>query len=203
MLSDLDGYFPLDLGERPGWFTQARIRLLAAQPEVCRRVLRRSGFRPVAIPPVRPADRACGFDDGVALSEGNLSGTPPMACATAAAYGAWVRHVVEPAAERRLGARLTKLRNMGTYACRDIAGRPGRRSQHARANAIDVSGFELSDGRLVTVTGGWSDPGARGRFLREVRDGACGLFAGVLSPDANAAHRDHLHLDLGRLDYCR
>ncbi len=31
--------------------------------------------------------------------------------------------------------------------------------------------------------------------LREVRDGACDLFATVLSPDYNAAHRDHLHLD--------
>jgi hypothetical protein len=28
-----------------------------------------------------------------------------------------------------------------------------------------------------------------------VRDGACRLFATVLSPDYNAAHRDHLHLD--------
>ena len=31
--------------------------------------------------------------------------------------------------------------------------------------------------------------------LREVRDGACDLFATTLSPDYNAAHRDHLHLD--------
>ena len=38
------------------------------------------------------------------------------------------------------------------------------------------------------------DPAER-RFLRRVRDGACGLFATVLSPDYNAAHRDHLHLD--------
>ncbi|MFN3798647.1 MAG: extensin family protein, partial [Sphingobium yanoikuyae] len=32
-------------------------------------------------------------------------------------------------------------------------------------------------------------------FLRDVRDGACGLFSTVLSPDYNAAHRDHFHLD--------
>ena len=32
-------------------------------------------------------------------------------------------------------------------------------------------------------------------FLREVRDGACDLFATVLSPDYNAAHADHFHLD--------
>jgi hypothetical protein len=28
-----------------------------------------------------------------------------------------------------------------------------------------------------------------------VRDGACRLFATTLSPDYNAAHADHLHLD--------
>jgi hypothetical protein len=36
-----------------------------------------------------------------------------------------------------------------------------------------------------------------------VRDGACLFFDGVLSPDYNAAHRDHLHLDRGRYRYCR
>ena len=41
------------------------------------------------------------------------------------------------------------------------------------------------------------------RILRRVRDGACGWFRAVLSPDYNAAHRDHLHLDYGRWSTCR
>lgn len=126
-----------------------------------------------------------------------------MRCGAAAAYAAWVRHIVQPAAERAFGERVVALRNMGTFSCRDIADRPGRRSQHASANAIDISGFVLAGGRRVSVTGGWRDTGAEGRFLREVRDGACGLFSGVLSPDWNEAHRDHLHLDMGRLGFCR
>jgi hypothetical protein len=44
---------------------------------------------------------------------------------------------------------------------------------------------------------------ARGQFLRQVRDGACPWFRAVLSPDYNAAHRDHLHLDFGRYALCR
>ena len=65
-----------------------------------------------------------------------------------------------------------------------------------RANAVDIAGFRLADGdadqrRLATG----ATTGAKGRFLREVRDGACDLFATVLSPDYNAAHRDHFHLD--------
>ena len=44
----------------------------------------------------------------------------------------------------------------------------------------------------------WGGEGAEGdeaAFLRRVRDGACGIFGTVLSPDYNEAHRDHLHLD--------
>jgi len=61
--------------------------------------------------------------------------------------------------------------------------------RHARAPAKFAGGGRLS------VAGDWPDPGPKGRFLREVRDGACRLFSTVLSPDYNEAHRDHLHLD--------
>jgi len=53
----------------------------------------------------------------------------------------------------------------------------------------------LSDGRRISVVGDWQGDDAKARFLRQVRDGACDLFATTLSPDYNAAHRDHLHLD--------
>ena len=199
--SDPDAYWPLDLREPPGMLTQWRIRLLASEPLVCQRVLARSNFA-ASLVPERPVANGCGYDDAVALSGGALDGAPPMRCATAAAYATWLAHVVQPAAERRLGARVKSVRTFGSFSCRDIAGRPGRRSQHATANAIDVAGFELSDGRVVTVLRDWDDTAA-GAFLREVRDGACGLFAGVLSPDWNEAHRDHFHLDLGRAEICR
>lgn len=199
--SDPDAYWPLDLREPPGVLTQWRIRLLASEPLVCRRVLARSGI-PANFVPERPLANGCGYDDAVAVSGGALGGTPAMRCAMAAAYAAWLAHVVQPAAERHLDARVLRVRTLGGFSCRDIARRPGRRSQHATANAIDVAGFELSDGRAVTLLRDW-DKGAPGRFLREVRDGACGLFAGVLSPDWNAAHADHFHFDLGRAEICR
>ena len=72
----------------------------------------------------------------------------------------------------------------------------GAWSEHATADALDVAGFRLSDGRRVTILGDWTEGTQAERlFLREVRDGACELFATTLSPDYNAAHRDHLHLD--------
>lgn len=47
----------------------------------------------------------------------------------------------------------------------------------------------------------------RQRFLREVHDSACKRFGTSLGPEANEAHRNHLHIDLadrgGRGSYCR
>ncbi len=95
--------------------------------------------------------------------------------------------------------------HLGTYACRNINHREtGRRSEHATANAIDLSGFVLADGQQISLQDDWTgkDP-RRAAFLRAVRDGACGFFDVVLSPDYNEAHRDHLHLDMGRYRACR
>ncbi len=55
---------------------------------------------------------------------------------------------------------------------------------------------------VVTVpeaTPGERSPAERSKeamFLRRVHAGACGVFGTVLGPEANEAHRDHLHIDL-------
>ncbi len=202
MLTDLDGYLPLDLRKPPGAFTGWRIRIAASEPEVCYATLVRSDI-PAEQSPRRLVRDGCGYDDAVALSGEGLTATPPMRCGLALAYAAWERHVVAPAADRLLGSPVVAIRTLGAFSCRDIAGSAGRRSQHATANAVDVVGFDLKDGRSVSVAGDWTGDDAKGRFLRDVRDGACGLFSAVLSPDRDAAHRDHLHLDLGPFSVCR
>ncbi|MFC7052319.1 extensin family protein [Hansschlegelia quercus] len=204
MLSDLDGWWPLDLRDRPGALTPWRLRLLAADEKSCLATLRRSGIAPLTVSQ-RPLVNGCGYTDGVAPAAFALAldKPPVMRCALAATYAAWERHVVQPAAKRRLGSEVREISHFGAYSCRDIRGRPGRRSQHATANAIDISGFTLANGRQLTLSRDWKDDGAEGRFLREIRDGACGLFVGVLSPDWNAAHADHFHLDMGRFGVCR
>ncbi len=79
----------------------------------------------------------------------------------------------------------------------------GPMSQHAYANAWDVTGFELTDGRVVSVEKHWHSEGPFGRFLHEARDDACNIFRVVLGPDYNAQHHDHLHVDMGRGSRCR
>lgn len=144
----------------------------------------------------------CGEDDALQWTRGGLRtiryvpARPPLACPLAAALVLWEREVVQPAAMRTYGARVIAIRHFGSYACRRMYRRAtGEWSEHARARALDVAGFDLSDGRRITVARDWTGGGADARFLHEVRDGACRLFATVLSPDYNAAHHDHLHLD--------
>ena len=115
----------------------------------------------------------------------------------AAATHLWLRDVVQPAAQAHFGARVTGIDHFGSYACRTLYGQPGAAlSEHARANALDVGGFRLSDGRRVSVLRHWNGSARERAFLREVRSGACRIFGTTLSPDYNAAHADHLHLDM-------
>jgi hypothetical protein len=113
-------------------------------------------------------------------------------------------HALKPAARRHLGQEVVRVDHLGTYACRNLYNREsGRRSEHATANAIDIGGFGLADGSRVVVEADWSGDPRKRAFLRAARDGACGIFDVVLSPDYNEAHRDHFHLDMGANRACR
>jgi hypothetical protein len=79
----------------------------------------------------------------------------------------------------------------------------GKMSKHAYAQAWDVTGFELEDGRVISVLKHWEKRGPKRNFLRAVRDDACRIFNVVLGPDYNAAHRDHFHVDMGGGVACR
>ena len=97
---------------------------------------------------------------------------------------------------RHFGSRVVAIDHAGSYSCRRLYGRSdGAYSEHATADAIDILGFRLADGTRVSVLNDWSGDSPKAQFLREVRDGSCRLFSTVLSPDYNAAHADHLHLD--------
>jgi hypothetical protein len=133
-----------------------------------------------------------------------VTNTKAVQCPVARALTLWVRGPVQASALAVFGSRVTRIESMGTYACRKIiGGNSGQLSEHARANAIDISAFILANGRRVTVETGWQGDADERRFLRDIRDKACRQFQTVLSPDYNAAHYNHLHFDMGRGPYCR
>jgi hypothetical protein len=205
---------PLDLSQPVGAFTGRKLVDLRDEPDRCRALLRRSGVAFAALP-TREGGPHCGYADGVrfrtggALSIAYRPANLGTSCPVSAALALWEWHVVQEAAVEHLGTQVAAIDHFGSYYCRRIYGRTeGNWSEHATANAIDIAGFRLADGRRITILRDWNDKGAKGRFLRAIRDGACDLFATVLSPEYNAAHRDHLHLDQaerGRLGWrgCR
>jgi len=191
----------LDLGAPVGMFTGRKLTALTEDFPACRAALDRAGVRYTALPP-RSGEGQCGYADGVRLTAGGPRriGFAPaglgVACPVAAALAVWEWEVVQPAARRHFGSSVETIDHFGSYSCRRIYGRDaGSWSEHSTADAVDVAGFRLAGGKRITVVGDWSGDTPESRFLHEVRDGACDLFATTLSPDYNAAHRDHLHLD--------
>jgi hypothetical protein len=127
-----------------------------------------------------------------------LSSPVTVGCEVATALPGWVADV-ENYFVARENTRVETLLTGTSYMCRNVnnAG-DGRLSEHAFGNAVDIVGFALEDGQSVTLPDGWADPlSVEGRALRFAHDAACSRFMTTLGPEANALHRDHLHLDMG------
>lgn len=128
-----------------------------------------------------------------------FSAPPTLRCPAATALGRWVREVVEPASTLHLKADVDAVLIGTSYACR--ARRSGGRgsdrlSEHAFANAVDVSGVRIADGRVVPIEPRLGSDAPERAFQAAIRGGACAYFRTVIGPTTNALHADHLHLDV-------
>lgn len=190
-----DPWAPLELAHPPGWATASKLAALRDDTAACHAVLSRGGAAFTALPP--QGEGACARTDRTALDGPAIRpASPQMTCPTAAGVELWLRHTVRPAAQELLGSPLAGIEHLGTYSCRRIGGGDtGNWSEHATGNAIDIAAFVLADGRRISVLRDWDGDAAEQAFLRRARDGACQSFATVLSPEYNAAHADHFHLD--------
>lgn len=184
-----------------------QLKLLAANPGLCRSVL--SKTRNLQIEPLKDwADAPqCAVTNSSRILEARipLSRKVPLTCPMIAGYHLWVRESVEVSARRHFGQAVKSIETMGSYSCRNRNGQANAPvSEHASANALDVGGFILADGRRIRVVTDWSgpDPAARA-FLHEVHAGACRYFSVVLGPAADAFHKDHFHMDFGRWRKCQ
>jgi hypothetical protein len=197
---------PLQLDAPPDRYTRQRLARLDRDDAACLSVLADAGMR-ARLVPNRVTGPGCGFDNALEIRRSTVGFTASftLSCRAAVSLALWERHVLAPAARDAYDSEVAHIEHFGSYACRNLYGRStGRRSQHATADAFDVAGVMLRNGERVRVLDGWDseDPRQR-RFLRAIRDGACQYFDAVLSPDYNAAHRDHLHLDRGGFLACR
>ncbi len=97
---------------------------------------------------------------------------------------------------------VTELLHIGTYNCRVISG-TDTLSRHSFADAIDIYGFGFNDGTEYTLIDDWehdttNPTSAGGEFLYDAayRWHDDSIWSIILTPNYNAAHDNHFHVDL-------
>ena len=147
---------------------------------------------------VGPGD--CGAPDAVQLQavvlpdQTKVTLTPPatLRCTMAEQVTEWVRDDVAPSLAR-FGPPLRTLDNFDSYECRGRNRvRAAALSEHGRADALDVRGFRLADGREFRLV----DINIAKDWREKTRAGVCARFSTVLGPGSDGYHEEHIHLDL-------
>lgn len=170
----------------------------------CRLALHAMGVSYRSIPAITDADqRDCGIARPVEITRIQpgitLTGGAPMRCGTARSLAWWMREIVVPAASRLPNApRITDIALGSTYQCRGVVGNGPSQgiSEHALGNAIDIAGFAFDDGSRIDIAPAADRGDLTVAFQNAVQGAACLFFATVLGPGSNAAHDNHLHLDI-------
>lgn len=146
--------------------------------------------RPCALP--RPINLAA-----VRLDDGRVIAFKPnaiMSCEMVVAMANWTREDLAPQIDS-LGAKLETLKVASSFSCRGRNRQAGARtSEHGYGNAMDVGGFELSDGRTILI----ARSGMPQAFALSMKESACARFTTVLGPGSDGYHETHIHVDLAK-----
>ncbi|MGV1013333.1 MAG: extensin family protein [Methyloceanibacter sp.] len=112
------------------------------------------------LPPIRRG--ICGTPAPILVksigSDPKVTISPPATinCRLAVGLNNWLREKVQPEAMKTFGQPVVRLRNAASYACRNRNNNPnGILSEHAKANALDISEFTLETGEHVVVLDSW------------------------------------------------
>ncbi|MEW5424734.1 extensin family protein [Amorphus sp. 3PC139-8] len=150
-------------------------------------------------------DDDCGIDNAVSLSEIGteppirFASPPLLSCAFANTFVRFLAEDVQPLAEKHLDSPLIEIGPGTAYACRGRNNDPDAQlSEHAFGNAFDLPALRLADDHFLTVVGIDRSTGEEKAFWAALHKAACKRFKTVLGPKANAAHFDHLHLDMAK-----
>lgn len=198
-------FAPLQLSDPPGRLTQFKLRRLT--PERCAALLAQANQqRLITSKPVADSQGTCPLSNVVRVQNFGavkLSNSFLASCPLALSSALFIKQQAQPLTEHFMGSALTRIDHYGSYACRNIYHRQNaRRSEHASAEALDISGFRLANGKQVTVLKGWHQPETQ-PWLRAMLSASCGYYGNGLGPDYNAAHANHFHLGMRGFGLCR
>lgn len=153
--------------------------------------------------PVVSRVKGCGIDAPVEVTQIagiKLSQPATVTCETAQAARHWIETGLQPAFARDP---VKVLHIAGSYVCRPRNGIRGNKvSEHGRGKALDISGFTLTSGKVLSVAGDYR----RSKPIKAAHKAACGPFGTTLGPGSDGHHEDHLHFDVARHrngGYCR
>jgi hypothetical protein len=149
---------PLRIDAPLNGLTRHKLIRDSADREACQAALAQAPMRLVPLED-HETGVGCGFDNAVTIERTSVAVGPPfsLSCRAALSLAMWERHTLQQAARRHLGSKVVAIEHFGSYACRNLYGKTGRRrSQHATADALDIAGFILADGRRIRVLGDWS-----------------------------------------------
>jgi len=161
--------------------------------------------RAVPAAPAARGNAACAVTDPVTLSSlkvgaATLAFEPSvtLSCEMATRTAAWLFDSVGPLTRGVFNRELAGLRVGGGHECR-LRNRAstGAVSEHATARALDIFAFVLAgpaEGAIVKVERPENE--TQSNYVWAVRQSACGAFSTSLGPGADAAHANHLHVDI-------
>jgi len=164
-----------------------------------------SGIRKPDAKAPAPGNAACQVAEPVVVASLKLAAStiafePPvtLSCEMATRAAAWLNGSIRPLTRGSFDCDLVGLRVGGGHECR-LRNRAstGPISEHATARALDIFAFMLSgppEGAVVSVEKPEND--TQRQYLSAVRQSGCGAFSTTLGPGADAAHANHLHLDI-------
>ena len=187
---------PLALDDPPGWLTAFKLRSLTA--DQCRRRL-------IVRQPVADSEGACPLRNVVRVANFGsvqLSSSFLASCPLALSSALYVEQQAKPLTRQLMASDLRQIDHLGSFACRNIYHREqARRSEHATADALDVSGFRLTDGRRISVLQGWRSDRSH-PWLAALLSNSCPYFGNALGPEYNAAHANHFHFGMRGQGFC-
>jgi hypothetical protein len=133
---------------------------MANAKAVCAKLLAGVSLEYEMLPPLK--EGRCGAPAPILLKSvgeaPKVTIEPPatVTCKLAAALAGWLDKTVQPEARAAFGAPVTKLNNASSYVCRNrYNGTDTLISEHALANALDISEFVFGSGETATVQASW------------------------------------------------
>ena len=198
---------PAEAPSHPAPYDAAPAEQAKPEPAIDQACLDRLGaagieFEAVALPVAKPG---CAIETPVRLKAVKLApqwitsirlpDEPTLSCRFGERFGHWLRDLVAPLIAGELAVELKSVRTGPGYECRNRNhAEAGKISAHASGLAADVASFELANGRTLAIKPN-GDEHLRAT-VDAIRVASCGWFTTVLGPGSDAAHADHMHVDI-------